>query len=353
MQNKILFEFFISRSFICLLIVAWIYCLSANAYGGVTKRFLKNFGRNRAWIMNIPHIYVSYVLNEVETILTKWPHNFSVLTALEQVFKSGRILIVNGDAASCFINNSHVPLQWQRVSFFGRQFCKKSTDSKLFRGIIERRWTIKNFGIRPFGETMPLIGKLETLVLVSLFGRFLRCHRSPVMLVAIFHRRGFGKVATPIKLVGKNFKRLIMVLGSWRLSPRRTCHSEVGSSLVVVEFVEEFPDALLRSVKTSKRQIFHYPITEMGILENFGWQFNSYTKNSISSGVFVIMTAKNVCPNFSSDKTEPNFWNRLILVGVHHSDLRAHQIVLPNYTQAFFWVEVNLTFIIRVLLSGN
>jgi hypothetical protein len=31
--------------------------------------------------------------------------------------------------------------------------------------------------------------------------------------------------------------------------------------------------------------------------------FNSYTKNPISSGVFVIMT---VCPNFSSDKTEPN-----------------------------------------------
>jgi hypothetical protein len=26
-----------------------------------------------------------------------------------------------------------------------------------------------------------------------------------------------------------------------------------------------------------------------------------------SNGVFVIMTAKNVCPNFSSDKTEPNF----------------------------------------------
>jgi hypothetical protein len=81
----------------------------------------------------------------------------------------------------------------------------------------------------------------------------------------------------------------------------------VGSSLVVVEFVEEFPDALLRSVKTSKRQIFQYPITEMGILENFGLQFNSYTKNPISSGVFVIMTPKKVCPNFSSDKTEPNF----------------------------------------------
>jgi hypothetical protein len=34
--------------------------------------------------------------------------------------------------------------------------------------------------------------------------------------------------------------------------------------------------------------------------------FNSYTKSPISHGVFVIMTAKKVCPNFSSDKTEPN-----------------------------------------------
>jgi hypothetical protein len=45
----------------------------------------------------------------------------------------------------------------------------------------------------------------------------------------------------------------------------------------------------------------------------FTWQFNSYTKNPISSGVFITMTAKKVCPNFSSDKTEPNFWKRLIL----------------------------------------
>jgi hypothetical protein len=59
------------------------------------------------------------------------------------------------------------------------------------------------------------------------------------------------------------------------------------------------------------------------------------------------MTAKKVCPNFSSDKTEPNFYNRLILVGLHHRTFPYSLNCLTELHSSFFWVEVNLTFVVR------